>query len=365
MIGPGWEQRRKFFDEERIQVARNVLVNTLLEQRALGSGINDRSAELAEIANGSVDDIDGFMIRLGEQALVHVFSQDADPDAFEAGRSGIAWISLFGNATEAMHGQVVRRIVTGDDAEHLGDVFDGAARCAVAIIERTAADHPIPADQPLRLRQTHAVVEPRRHADRRAAFFRDRAGHQVRCHRRSGAAAGAADITVGCIRVAHGAAESAAAAGGIFAEIRLRQDDRARIAQAFHQRRVARRAIVGIIGIGTAGGAHVVRVDHVLDAQHNAVQRSYQLPRLGESGVERGRHFERVGHVQVVVDQIRHAAGFAIVETPLLARGGPQIQRHQGVEGSGMRNRRDRPENSFRFIYASSVVGLDPGRDTC
>ena len=64
MIGPGGEQRRKFSDEERIQIARNVLIDAFLEQRALGSRINDRGAELAEIANGSVDDIDSLMIRL-------------------------------------------------------------------------------------------------------------------------------------------------------------------------------------------------------------------------------------------------------------------------------------------------------------
>ena len=87
-----------------------------------------------------------------------------------------------------------------------------------------------------------------------------------------------------------------------------------------------------------------------------------QLPGPRESCVERGRHFKRIGHVRVVVDQVRHAAGFAIVETPLLARGGSEIQRHQGVDGSGMRNGRDRPENSLRFIHASSVVGLDPGQ---
>ena len=339
-----------------------MLLDAFLQQRTLGSRINDCSAQLAEIANGSVDDIDGLMIRLRKQTLVHVFPKDADPDSFEACRPGVACVTFFGNAADAVHGQVVRWIVTGDDVQHLGNVFDGAARCAVAVIEPAAADHPIPADQPLRLRQTHAVVKPRRHADRWGTFFGDRTRHQIRSHRRSGAAAGAADITVGRIRVAHGTAESAAAAGGIFPEIRLRQDDRARIPKAFHKCRVTRRTIVGIIGICTAGGAHVVRVHEVLDAQHDAVQRSRQLPGLCKSCVERGRHFKRIGHVRVIVDQVRQAARFALVETPLLARGRSEIQRHQGVEGSGMRNRRDRSENSLRFIHASSVVGLDPGQ---
>jgi hypothetical protein len=170
------------------EVAGNVLVDAALKQRAVLAGIDDGGAELAQIPDGSVDDIDRLMIGRGEELLIHELANDADADSPQAPFSCELGVTVLWNPADAVDGEVIRRIVAGDDVEDAGDVLDGAAGRAIAIVEPAAADHPIAANQPLRLRKAHSVVETRRHADRWAAFLRNRARHEVRRDRRGRAA---------------------------------------------------------------------------------------------------------------------------------------------------------------------------------
>src|SRR5262249_31000578 len=151
LVGAVREQRRKLPDEEPVEVAGNVLVDAALKQRSALAGINDGGAELAQVADGSLDGIDRLVIGRGEELLIHELANEADTDSLQAPFSFELGVTGFWNPADAVDGKVIRRIVAGDDVEDAGDVLDGAAGCAVAIVESAASDHPIAADQPLRL----------------------------------------------------------------------------------------------------------------------------------------------------------------------------------------------------------------------
>ena len=132
---------------------------------------------------------------------------------------------------------------------------------------------------------------------------------------------------LGVVRIAAHAAEWAARDAR--SDVRLREDDGARIAQALDERGVPRRTIVGVRDVGAGRRAHVERVVPVLDGEHDAVQRADQLAGGLEIGVLLRRDLERVRHVGVVVGAIGHAPRLARVEAQRLAGGGPQVHGDQ------------------------------------
>ena len=89
------------------------------------------------------------MIGLREQVLVHVFADDADAHALEARLLRKVRVTFARNAADAVHREIVGGIIAGDDVEHARGVFHRAAGSAVAVVEPSAADHAIAADQPL------------------------------------------------------------------------------------------------------------------------------------------------------------------------------------------------------------------------
>ena len=90
-----------------------------------------------------------------------------------------------------------------------------------------------------------------------------------------------AGLALGVVRIAERAAErTARAVDGVFGQIRLRQDDRAGVAQSLDERRIVRRTIVGVLRIGAGRRAHVEGVVLILDRHHDAVQRPDELAGL-------------------------------------------------------------------------------------
>ena len=93
----------------------------------------------------------------GERFLVHVLANNADPHSVERALVGEASIGLGGEPADAERGQLILRIVAGDDLEHAGGILDRAAQRSHARIE-CSADHSGAADQLLRRRQSHQAV---------------------------------------------------------------------------------------------------------------------------------------------------------------------------------------------------------------
>src|SRR5882672_4446635 len=113
VVRPGWEQCRKLLYKKSIEVSRNVLIDAFLEQCAASARIDDRRAEAAQIVDGTIDDIDRLMIGLREQALVHIFTNDADLESIETRFPSKASISFFRHAPHAVDGQIIGRIKAG------------------------------------------------------------------------------------------------------------------------------------------------------------------------------------------------------------------------------------------------------------
>ena len=102
-----------------------------------------------EVLNSPLDDVDRLVIGLREQPLVHELADDSNPDPVEAGFFCETRIAFLRNPADAVDREIVRWIVTGNDIEHARDVFNGAARGAVAVIEPAASDHAVTAHQAL------------------------------------------------------------------------------------------------------------------------------------------------------------------------------------------------------------------------
>src|SRR5262249_25211898 len=151
--------------------AGNLLVDAALKQRAALSGIDDRGAGLAKVPDGRVDDIDRLTVGRGKELLVHELANDADPDPLQARFPCELSIAVLRNPADAIGRQVIRGIIASNDIKDPGNIFYGAAGRPIAIVEAAAADHPVPANQPLRLRKADSVVESRWHSDRWAAFL--------------------------------------------------------------------------------------------------------------------------------------------------------------------------------------------------
>ena len=149
-----------------------------MKQRTTRSRVDNRRSQPAEVADGSLDDIDAFNVRIGEQFLVHVLAKDADPDSIQPSLVRKASIGLRGQAANAESRQFVLGIVAGDDLEHAGGVLHGAAKWPYSSIQRRA-DHSLPADQFLRRRESHKTVVLGRVMYGSAGFLSNRARHQV------------------------------------------------------------------------------------------------------------------------------------------------------------------------------------------
>ena len=119
---------RESIDEQLVEHRRRVLVDVLLQQRTCGSRIDDGRAELLQVGNRAFDDGDAFLVRLVEERAVHVLA-----NARRCGRrpaaSRCAKLAYgdAGSAADAEHGELVLRVVAGDDVEHLRGVLDRAA----------------------------------------------------------------------------------------------------------------------------------------------------------------------------------------------------------------------------------------------
>ncbi len=238
-------------------------------------------------------------------------------------------------------------------------VLDRTADRADARVD-ALLDQAVSAHELLRRRDADAVVRVGRAPDRRACFLGNGTGHEVCAHGRARSRARAAGTALRIVGIAEGAAESAARNGrGELAEIRLGDNDRAGLTKPAHERRIVGRPIVGVEGVGARRRAHVERVVLVLDRRDDAVQRTYELARRLEVRVERACRFERVRHGRIVVVVVRHAPGLAGVESPAHARRGPEVQRRERIDLSGVRYRCNRSENAFGLVDAGAVIGLD------
>jgi hypothetical protein len=189
-------------------------------------------------------------------------------------------------------------------------------------------------------------------ARRRSGLLAERAHHQVGRHRGAGAAARTAGAAAGVVRIAGRAAERAAVAGGVFAHVRLGENDGASLTQTRHHLGVARWTIVGVVRRRTAGGAHVKRVELVLDGKRNAMQRPLEPPGAPELRVELLCDFQCIGHGRVAVS--------AVGLRPLAAL----IDGDESVELPGILDRLDIAELKARHgidcaLYAGAVIGRD------
>ena len=93
--------------ESRIEVSGDVLIDAVLEQGPFGSGVDDDGSQRAEIFDCAVYDVDGLVVGLREQQLVHEFAQHADPTPFRSVRFAGVRIAVSGRTTKAISGQIV------------------------------------------------------------------------------------------------------------------------------------------------------------------------------------------------------------------------------------------------------------------
>src|SRR5439155_2298644 len=99
-----------------------------------------------------------------------------------------------------------------------------------------------------------------------AGFLSNRARHQVCGDLGSGASAGGARAASRIVRITERTTERTPRVGrSHFSEIRLGQDNRARLAQALDKGSIVRRPIVRVGGIHASSRAHIEGVVLVLD----------------------------------------------------------------------------------------------------
>ena len=153
-----------------------------LKERSARSRVDDRGAQPAQIANGTLGDIDGFSVGLVERLLVHMLANDADPHSVQRPLVREAAIGLRGQPANAERRQLILWIVAGDDLEHAGGILDRAAQRSHSRIQ-CRADHSVATDQFLRRRESHDAVVLGGVMDGSAGFLADGARHQVCGHR--------------------------------------------------------------------------------------------------------------------------------------------------------------------------------------
>jgi hypothetical protein len=103
-------------------------------------------------------------------------------------------------------------------------------------------------------------------------------------------------------------AAGVAGAAVVFGADRLREDDRALLAQPLDQDVVARRKIDVVGGITAGRRAHVLGVERILEREDDAVHRQFVERRVpAVAGIERGGGFARVRQVTELVADRRRA----------------------------------------------------------
>src|SRR5207247_4334985 len=122
-------------------------------------------------------------------------------------------------------------------------VLHGAAQDTRSIARERSRDDPGAAHEAVRGDDADDAVVRRRIARRGRGLLADGAGDEIGGDGRTGAAARAAGAAAGVVRVAGGAAVGAAVARGVFAHVRLGEDDGAGLAQAGDDRGVGRRPV--------------------------------------------------------------------------------------------------------------------------
>src|SRR5438874_2623554 len=78
-VGIDGKTIRVLFEEYQVAIERQIFVNAALKQRSARSWIDDRGSQTAQIADGTLRDVDGFNIGVVEQFLVHMLADDAYP----------------------------------------------------------------------------------------------------------------------------------------------------------------------------------------------------------------------------------------------------------------------------------------------
>src|SRR5262249_12986287 len=157
------------------------------------------------------------------------FTNDANSHALQTPRRGKAGIRLRWRASDTEYRHLILRVVTGDHVEYLCRIFYRTTDRTSPHIQ-TCAHHSVAADQLLGWSQADEAVDGRRPPDRNDGFLADRAGYQVCRHRRRRARARHTGLAFGVVWITERAAERAACTiYRVFGQVRLRQNDRARI----------------------------------------------------------------------------------------------------------------------------------------
>src|SRR6516164_8756349 len=117
-VGIRRKQIRMLLDECPIAIERKILVDATLKKRSPRSRVDDRGSQPTQVIDAALDDIDGLGVGRGEEFLVHVLANDADPDSVERPLVGEASIGLRRQPADAESGQLIPWIVAGDRFKH-------------------------------------------------------------------------------------------------------------------------------------------------------------------------------------------------------------------------------------------------------
>ena len=224
----------------------------------------------------------------------------ADPRALEAGGVQVGRVVALRVRSRRCRGGIVD-VRAGHRGQQDRRIAHGARHRAGRVLRVRDRDDAGSAQQPDRRLHAHQRAMIRRRDDRAVRLASDARGCQARGNGGTSPRAGSRCVAIEHVRVATKAAASRPAAGGPrrsevrpFAQVRLSEDDSARLAQSRDDERVDR-------GDGAVererpgGGGHPARDgDVVLHQDRNAVQRSPDLARLA-LGIERGGLGARVG----------------------------------------------------------------------
>ena len=135
----------------------------------------------------------------------------------------------------------------------------------------------------------------------------------------------------------------------VFGADRLREDDRALVAQLLDQDVVARREVDVVGRVAPGRRAHVLRVERVFEREDDAVHRHlFEIGVAPVGGIELGGAFERVGQLaEVFADRRRARRQRPLGGMPVeLAATGhrplaPDVQGRKGIELPGIWDARD------------------------
>ena len=122
--------------KELPECLRHILLEALGEERAAGSRIDDRGACLAQVRDRLVDNVDHRLVPFGEQAHVHVFPDDADPDAIEPGAGREARVRLRRFAPDAEGREGIPGVVAHHRCQHLRGILHRKANGLFAYGQR-------------------------------------------------------------------------------------------------------------------------------------------------------------------------------------------------------------------------------------